>query len=73
MVGGYVDPRSPHHVTAGELVVEGVEPTLRVLLGAAVEHALERLEGVHSLGPADGPSRQSGTTALRALGCARLI
>jgi hypothetical protein len=73
LVGGHVDPRSPHHVAAGELVVKGVEPTLRVLLGAAVEHSLERLEGVHTLVPSDGPSPKTGTAVLRAVGCARLM
>lgn len=39
-----VDPRSKHHVTAGELVIESMEPTCWVLLGTAVEHALEGLK-----------------------------
>ena len=68
LVGGNLDPRSPHHVTAGELVVEDMEPAFWVLLGTAVEHTLERLEGVHTLGPADGPSRQSSIAALSAIG-----
>jgi len=44
LVGGHVDPGLPHHVTAGELVVEGMESPYWVLLGTAVEHALEGLE-----------------------------
>jgi hypothetical protein len=73
LVGGNVDPRPPHHVTAGELVVESMEATLRVLLGAAVKHALERLEDLHVLSPTDGPRPKSGTVVLRTLGCVRLI
>jgi len=61
LIGRHVDPGPPHHVTAGELVVEGVEPTLRMLLGAAVEHALEGLDGVQAIDLPDGPSRYSGT------------
>ena len=37
-------PRLPHHITAGELVVEGVESPCWILLGTAVEHTLEGLE-----------------------------
>ena len=48
LVGGHADPRPPHHVAAGELVVEGVEPALWFLLGAAVEHALEGTDGVQA-------------------------
>ena len=72
LVGGDVDPRSPHHVTTGELVVKSVEPASRVLLGAAVQHALKRLERVHTLVPSDGPS-PTGTCVPRALRCGRLI
>jgi hypothetical protein len=73
VVGGNVDPCSPHHVTADELVVKSVKPTFRVLLGTAVEHALERLESVHTLDPADGSGRELGTSPLRVSGCGRLI
>jgi hypothetical protein len=71
-VGGNADPCSPHHVTTGELVVEGMEAAFGVLLGAAVQHALERLELVHTLVPSDGASPK-GTRLLRAFGCGRLI
>ena len=58
-VGGHADPRPPQDVAAGDMVVEGVEPTRRIMLGTAVEHALERSNLVHALGVADGPSRLS--------------
>ena len=61
LVGGHVDPRFPHHVAAGELVVKGMETTLWVLLGTAVEHALEGTNGVQAVGLSDGPSRLLGT------------
>ncbi len=61
LVGGHVDPCPPHHVAAGELVVEGMEPTLWFLLGTAVEHALEGSNGVQAIGLSDGPSRLLGT------------
>ncbi len=61
LIGRHVDPCPPHHVTAGELVVKGVEPTLRMLLGAAVEHSLEGSNGVQAVGLPDGPSRYFGT------------
>src|SRR5206468_11510653 len=35
----------------------GVEPTIRILLGTAVEHALESTNTVHAHGAADGSSR----------------
>ena len=60
------------YVTTGELVEEGMETALWVLLGTAVEHALERLERVHTLVPSDGASPK-GTLLLRAVGCGRLI
>ena len=61
LVGGHVDPRPPHHVAAGELVVEGMEPTLWFLLGTAVKHTLEGSNGVQAIGLSDGPSRLLGT------------
>ncbi len=60
-VGGHVRPRPPHHIAAGELVVKSVEPTLPILLGAAVQHALESRNLVHAFGVADGPSRSLST------------
>ena len=71
LVGGHVDPCPPHHVAAGELVVEGVEPTLWLLLGTAVEHALEGLkfgdafELGHRLGPCAGVAVPSFVGAVR--------
>ena len=45
-VGGNVGPRPGKHVAAGDLVVEGVEATLWVLLGTAVEHVLQARDPV---------------------------
>ena len=73
VVGGNVGPCSPHHVTAGELVVKSVESTFRVLLGAAVEHALERLEGIHALGLTDRPRPHRGVDVLGSFRYVRLI
>ena len=50
-------PSLPEHVAAGDLVIEGVEPTIRILLSTAVEHALESTNTVHARGAADGSSR----------------
>jgi hypothetical protein len=72
LVGGNVDPRSPHHITAGELVVDSVEPALRVLLGTAVQHALKRLERVHTLVPSYGASPK-GTRLPQDIRYGRLI
>src|SRR5919109_3801112 len=41
----------------GDLVIEGVEAAIPILLSAAVEHTLESTNPVHALGAADGPSR----------------
>ena len=37
LVGGHVNPCPPHHITAGELVEEGMKATCSVLLGAAIK------------------------------------
>jgi len=50
-------PSPLHDVAAGDLVKEGVETTILVLLSAAVQHALESTNPVHALGAADGSSR----------------
>src|ERR687891_2642317 len=60
-IGGHVDPRPPQDVAAGDLVVERMEPACGVLLGTAIQHALEGSNRVHALGAADGPSRHVGT------------
>ena len=60
-VGGHVNPRPPHHVAAGDLVEEGMEPTCAVLLGTAIEHALQSSNGIQTIGLSDGPSRHLGT------------
>ena len=56
-VGTDLAPSPPEHVAAGDLVMEGVEAAILVLLGTAVEHALESTNPVHALGATDGPSR----------------
>ncbi len=50
-------PSLQHHVSAGDLVVDGMETAILVLLSTAVEHALESTNTIHALGAADGPSR----------------
>jgi len=54
-------PSPAHDVAAGDLVKEGVETAVPILLGTAVEHALESTNTIHAPGAADGPSRQLGT------------
>ena len=61
LVGGHVNPCPPHHITAGELVEEGMKATCAVLLGTAIEHALKGSDGVQAIGLSDGPSRILGT------------
>jgi hypothetical protein len=41
----------------GDLVIQGMEAAIPILLSTAVEHALESTNPVHALGAADGPSR----------------
>ncbi|MDQ2759022.1 MAG: hypothetical protein M3Y17_00925, partial [Actinomycetota bacterium] len=50
-------PSPLEHVAAGDLVIEGVETTILILLSTAVEHALESTNPVHAFGVADGSSR----------------
>ena len=69
LVGGHVNPRPPHHITAGELVEEGMEPTCSVLLGAAIEHTLKGSNGIQTFGLSDGPSRVLGTHQRSSLHC----
>lgn len=54
-------PDPQHDVAAGDLVEEGVEAAIPILLGTAVEHALESTNTIHALGTADGPSLEIGT------------
>jgi hypothetical protein len=56
-VGTDLAPSPPEHVAAGDLVTEGVEAAIPILLSTAVEHALESTNPVHALGAADGSSR----------------
>src|SRR5436305_15327195 len=50
-------PSPPEHVAAGDLVIQGMEAAILVLLSAAVKHALESTNPIHAHGVADGPSR----------------
>jgi hypothetical protein len=70
---GHVDPRLPHHVTAGELVVEGVKSPCSVLLGTAVEHALEGLEIADAFVGGDVPCPCSGMVVASVVGLCGLI
>ncbi len=54
-------PRPLQDVAAGDLVQERVETTIPVLLGTAVQHALEGTNTVHTQGATDRPSRSLGT------------
>ena len=73
LVPCHVDPRLPHHIPAGELVVEGVESTCRVLLGTAVEHALEGLEITDSPGFGNVPGPKRGMVVAVVVGTGWLI
>jgi hypothetical protein len=61
LVGPHVIPRPPHHIAAGDLVKQSMEPTLRILLGTAIQHALKGSNAVRATGPTDGASRKPGT------------
>lgn len=61
LVARHVEPRSLQHITAGDLVIQRVEATLWLLLGAAVQHPLKGSNRTHSLGVTGGPSRVRGT------------
>jgi hypothetical protein len=60
-IGTDLAPRLPEHVAAGDLVEEGVEAAIPILLGTAAEHALESTNTIHARGAADGPSLEIGT------------
>jgi hypothetical protein len=49
-------------VAAGDLVEQGMEPALRLLLGTAVEHALQRTGCVQAVGLRGGPSPHRALT-----------
>ena len=61
LVGTDLAPSPLQYVAAGDLVEQGVEAAVPILLGTAVEHALESTNAVHALGAADGPSLELGT------------
>jgi hypothetical protein len=56
-VGTDLAPSSEHHVAAGDLVKQSMETPILILLGTAVEHALESTNPIHAQCVADGPSR----------------
>src|SRR5271166_6854553 len=56
-VGTDLAPGPAHDVAAGDLVTQGVEAAIPILLGTAVKHALESTNPIHTQGAADGPSR----------------
>ena len=50
-------PRPAHHVAAGDLVKQGMKTAIPILLSAAVQHASESTNPIHTQGVADRPSR----------------
>ena len=60
-VGTDLTPRPAHDVAAGDLVIQGMKTAIPILLGTAVEHALESPNPVHAQGATDGPSLKIGT------------
>ena len=61
LVVRHINPCPPQHVAAGDLVVDSVETSAWILLGAAIQHALKGSNLVHLVGFADGSSRSLGT------------
>jgi hypothetical protein len=59
-VATHLAPDTAHDV-AGDLVKQSMEATVPILLGAAVQQALESTNPVDTTGAADGPSRTAGT------------
>src|SRR4029453_4081476 len=53
-------PGPAQDVAAGDLVKQGMKPALRLLLGTAVQHALQRTGCVQAIGLRGGPSPQAG-------------
>ena len=49
-------PGPPQDVAAGDLVVEGMETTVRLLLGTAVQHPLQGTGRIQAIGSRGGPS-----------------
>jgi hypothetical protein len=60
-VGTDLVPGSPQDVAAGDLVVEGMEATVRLLLGTAVQHTLQGTGPVQAISLRGGPSPHAGT------------
>ena len=63
-VGTDLAPGPANDVAAGDLVIQSVEAAIPVLLGTAVEHALESTNLTHAHGAVDGPSRNGTRQAL---------
>jgi hypothetical protein len=61
-VGTDVPPCPPQDVAAGDLVVEGMETTARILLGTAVQHALQGTGRIQAIGLRGGPSPHRALT-----------
>jgi hypothetical protein len=60
-VGSHLVPGPEQDVAAGDLVEQGMEPAVGLLLGAAIEHALQGTDLVQALGRRGGPSPHAGT------------
>jgi hypothetical protein len=61
-VCSHLVPGPAQDVAAGDLVVQGMEPALGLLLGTAVQHALQRTGRVQAIGPRGGPSPHRALT-----------
>ncbi len=61
-VCSHLVPGPEQDVAAGDLVVQGMEPALRLLLGTAVEHTLQGTGRVQAVGPRGGPSPHRALT-----------
>ena len=61
-VGTNVVPGPFEDVAAGDLVEQGMEPAMRLLLGAAVQHALQGTDLVQAVGLRGGPSPHRALT-----------
>src|SRR5215204_1503023 len=61
-VCSHLVPGPAQDVAAGDLVEQGMEPAMRLLLGAAVQHALQRTGCVQAIGLRGGPSPHRALT-----------
>src|ERR671912_2576521 len=60
-VGAHLLPGPVEDVAAGDLVEQGMEAAMRLLLGTAVQHTLQGTGWVQAIGPRGGPSPHTGT------------